>query len=169
MVAETMHPACMCAGGGRGGERGGRAFYYTGVVPDFSVIQFNVAANLCLSLNFVTVSETPSTDRLSFFKRCGITSFGPGLEFENSAKNTKHRDPIPSFNRPVVPRDGRGRRLGTQCEGKGPGWMCSLPRVVLIAGGTRRSKRRAPHRASRATWHYPALTLAPTCGASRAS
>jgi len=62
-------PCILCEGGGRGGERGGRAFYYTGVVPDFSVIQFNVAANLCLSLNFVTVSETPSTDRLSFFKR----------------------------------------------------------------------------------------------------
>ncbi len=44
MVAETIHPACMmmmpfncsyrnknemCEGGGRGGERGGRAFYYT--------------------------------------------------------------------------------------------------------------------------------------------
>jgi hypothetical protein len=27
--AETIHPACMCEGGGRGGERGGRAFYYT--------------------------------------------------------------------------------------------------------------------------------------------
>jgi hypothetical protein len=29
LVAETIHPACMCEGGGRGGERGGRAFYYT--------------------------------------------------------------------------------------------------------------------------------------------
>jgi len=29
LVAETIHPACMCDGGGRGGERGGRAFYYT--------------------------------------------------------------------------------------------------------------------------------------------
>ena len=27
--AETIHPACMCEGGGRGGEKGGRAFYYT--------------------------------------------------------------------------------------------------------------------------------------------
>jgi hypothetical protein len=27
-VAEIIHPACMCEGGGRGG-RGGRAFYYT--------------------------------------------------------------------------------------------------------------------------------------------
>jgi len=29
LVAETIHPACVCQGGGRGGERGGRAFYYT--------------------------------------------------------------------------------------------------------------------------------------------
>ncbi len=29
LVAETIHPSCMCEGGGRGGERGGRAFYYT--------------------------------------------------------------------------------------------------------------------------------------------
>jgi hypothetical protein len=29
LVAETIHPACMCEGGGRRGERGGRAFYYT--------------------------------------------------------------------------------------------------------------------------------------------
>jgi hypothetical protein len=29
LVAETIHPACMGEGGGRGGERGGRAFYYT--------------------------------------------------------------------------------------------------------------------------------------------
>ena len=29
LVAETIHPACMCEGGGRGGEGGGRAFYYT--------------------------------------------------------------------------------------------------------------------------------------------
>ena len=29
LVAETIHPACMCEGGGRGGDRGGRAFYYT--------------------------------------------------------------------------------------------------------------------------------------------
>jgi len=29
LAAETIHPACMCEGGGRGGERGGRAFYYT--------------------------------------------------------------------------------------------------------------------------------------------
>jgi hypothetical protein len=29
LVAETIHPACMCEGGGRGGERGGHAFYYT--------------------------------------------------------------------------------------------------------------------------------------------
>ena len=29
LVAETIHPACMCEGGGRGGERGGRAFCYT--------------------------------------------------------------------------------------------------------------------------------------------
>ena len=29
LVAETIHPACVCEGGGRGGERGGRAFYYT--------------------------------------------------------------------------------------------------------------------------------------------
>jgi hypothetical protein len=29
LVAETIHPACMCEGGGRGGQRGGRAFYYT--------------------------------------------------------------------------------------------------------------------------------------------
>jgi hypothetical protein len=29
LVAETIHPACMCEGGGLGGERGGRAFYYT--------------------------------------------------------------------------------------------------------------------------------------------
>jgi hypothetical protein len=27
--AETIHPACMCEGGGRGGERVGRTFYYT--------------------------------------------------------------------------------------------------------------------------------------------
>jgi len=25
LVAETIHPACMCEGGGRGGEGGGRA------------------------------------------------------------------------------------------------------------------------------------------------
>jgi hypothetical protein len=29
LVAETIHPACMCEGAGRRGERGGRAFYYT--------------------------------------------------------------------------------------------------------------------------------------------
>ncbi len=29
LVAETIHPACMCEGGGRGGERGGHTFYYT--------------------------------------------------------------------------------------------------------------------------------------------
>jgi hypothetical protein len=29
LVAETIHPACMCEGGGHGGEGGGRAFYYT--------------------------------------------------------------------------------------------------------------------------------------------
>jgi hypothetical protein len=29
LVAETIHPACMCEGGGRGGKRGRRAFYYT--------------------------------------------------------------------------------------------------------------------------------------------
>ena len=29
LVAETIHPACMCEGGGRGGERGWHAFYYT--------------------------------------------------------------------------------------------------------------------------------------------
>ena len=29
LVAETIHPACMCEGGGRGGEKGWRAFYYT--------------------------------------------------------------------------------------------------------------------------------------------
>ena len=29
LVAETIHPACMCEGGGRGGGRGGRAFCYT--------------------------------------------------------------------------------------------------------------------------------------------
>ena len=29
LVAETIHSVCMCEGGGRGGERGGRAFYYT--------------------------------------------------------------------------------------------------------------------------------------------
>ena len=33
VIAETIHPACMCEGGGRGGpgepEGGGRAFYYT--------------------------------------------------------------------------------------------------------------------------------------------
>ena len=29
LVAETIHPACMCEGGGRGGERSGRAVYYT--------------------------------------------------------------------------------------------------------------------------------------------
>jgi hypothetical protein len=29
LVAETIHPECMCEGGGRGGEEGGRAFYYT--------------------------------------------------------------------------------------------------------------------------------------------
>jgi hypothetical protein len=28
LVAETIHPACMCEGGGRGGERGWRAFYF---------------------------------------------------------------------------------------------------------------------------------------------
>jgi hypothetical protein len=27
--ADTIHPACMCVGGGRWVERGGRAFYYT--------------------------------------------------------------------------------------------------------------------------------------------
>jgi len=27
LVAETIHPACMCEGGGRAGERGGRAFW----------------------------------------------------------------------------------------------------------------------------------------------
>ena len=29
LVAKSIHPACMCEGGGRGGERSGRAFYYT--------------------------------------------------------------------------------------------------------------------------------------------
>jgi hypothetical protein len=29
LVTETIHPACMCEGGGRGGEGGGRVFYYT--------------------------------------------------------------------------------------------------------------------------------------------
>ena len=29
LVAETIHPACMCEGGGHGGEGGGRAFNYT--------------------------------------------------------------------------------------------------------------------------------------------
>ncbi len=29
LVAETIHPVCMCEGGGRGGERGGHTFYYT--------------------------------------------------------------------------------------------------------------------------------------------
>ena len=29
LVVETIHPSCMCAGGGRGGERGWRAFYHT--------------------------------------------------------------------------------------------------------------------------------------------
>jgi hypothetical protein len=29
LVAETIHPACICEGGGRWGERGGREFYYT--------------------------------------------------------------------------------------------------------------------------------------------
>ena len=29
LVAETIHPACMCEGGGRGGKRVGHAFYYT--------------------------------------------------------------------------------------------------------------------------------------------
>jgi hypothetical protein len=29
LVAETIHPACMCEGGGHGGEGGGCTFYYT--------------------------------------------------------------------------------------------------------------------------------------------
>ncbi len=29
LVAETIHPSCMCEGGGRGGERGGLTVYYT--------------------------------------------------------------------------------------------------------------------------------------------
>ena len=29
VVAETIHPACMCEGGGLVGKKGGRAFYYT--------------------------------------------------------------------------------------------------------------------------------------------
>ena len=29
LVAETIHPACMCEGGGHGGEGVGRAFNYT--------------------------------------------------------------------------------------------------------------------------------------------
>jgi hypothetical protein len=29
LIAETIHPECMCEGGGRGGKRGERAFYYT--------------------------------------------------------------------------------------------------------------------------------------------
>jgi hypothetical protein len=29
LVAETIHSAYTCEGGGRGGKRGGRAFYYT--------------------------------------------------------------------------------------------------------------------------------------------
>jgi hypothetical protein len=29
LIAENIHPACMCEGGGHGGERGGSAFCYT--------------------------------------------------------------------------------------------------------------------------------------------
>jgi len=29
LIAETIHPACVCEGGGRGGEGGNRAFCYT--------------------------------------------------------------------------------------------------------------------------------------------
>ena len=51
LVAETINPACMCVGGGRGGERGGRAFYYTYIYS---------GKMLCLLLQellFVFVSE----------------------------------------------------------------------------------------------------------------
>jgi hypothetical protein len=42
LVAETIHPACMCEGGGRGGERGGRAFYNTGVCVYYTYIYLHV-------------------------------------------------------------------------------------------------------------------------------
>jgi hypothetical protein len=44
LAAETIHPACMCEGGGRGGERGGRAFYYTMSLCHLSAIKLKIKA-----------------------------------------------------------------------------------------------------------------------------
>ena len=64
MVAEPIHPACMCEGGGRGGEGGGRAFYYTYTYSKKkTVLRWSRAGRHCGCRNHVCVREEDARGR----------------------------------------------------------------------------------------------------------
>ena len=79
LVAETIHPACMCEGGGRGGE--GRACNYTYIYSQTGrpYIQSDGTALRCKGLGLVTlkINREPRTflkvhtrPRLAYPLRC---------------------------------------------------------------------------------------------------
>jgi hypothetical protein len=73
LVAETIRPACMGEGGGRGGEKGGRAFYYTYIYSGKR--QSCEGAELVGVLVAETISPTCMSNMVCVFITAGVGEY----------------------------------------------------------------------------------------------
>jgi len=132
LVAETIHPASMCEGGGRGGEGGGRVFYYTYTYSKKkTVLRWSRAGRHCGCRNHVCVREEDARGR-----EAGAHSTTPTYFFFGDLFSFIHA--VIQLEKTVLRGSRAGRRCGCR---KHP----SCVYVLMCEGGGRGGREAGAH------------------------